>query len=83
MTSSVVLPQQRGGFMSINSSVQLLAQAVATYSAGLVIQKGVGGQLLHYNYVGYIAMGMLLAAVFIARTVKPVEMEKEVVEKAA
>ncbi len=83
MSSSGVLPPQRGGFMSINSSVQLLAQAMATYGAGLVIQKGPGGQLLHYNYVGYVAIVMLLSAVFIARTVKPVDAVREVVEVGA
>ncbi len=72
MTASVVLPQQRGGFMSINSSVQLLAQAIATYGAGLIIQKTATGQLLHYSTVGYLAMTAIFASVFIARTVKPI-----------
>ncbi|AQG82585.1 sugar transporter [Spirosoma montaniterrae] len=72
MTASVVLAQQRGGFMSINSSVQLLAQAIATYGAGLIIQKTPTGQLLHYSTVGYLAMIAIFASVFIARTVKPV-----------
>jgi MFS transporter, DHA1 family, inner membrane transport protein len=72
ISSSVVLPQQRGSFMSINSSVQLLAQAIATYGAGLIIQKTASGQLLHYSVVGYVAMLAIFASVFIAKTVKPV-----------
>jgi MFS transporter, DHA1 family, inner membrane transport protein len=72
ISSSVVLPQQRGSFMSINSSVQLLAQAVATYGAGMIIQKTASGQLLNYPIVGYVAMAAIFASVFIAKTVKPV-----------
>lgn len=73
MVSSVVAPQQRGGFMSINSSVQLLAQSIAVYWAGLIIVKQPNGQLLHYEWVGYVAMAMLFASIFIARTVKAVQ----------
>ncbi|TAE31636.1 MAG: MFS transporter [Cytophagales bacterium] len=73
MTSSVVSPQQRGGFMSINQSLQLLMQSVATYGAGLIIQKGPQGQLLHYPTVGFLAMAFIFASIFIARTVKPIE----------
>jgi MFS transporter, DHA1 family, inner membrane transport protein len=72
ISSSVVLPQQRGSFMSINSSVQLLAQAIATYGAGMLIQKSPSGQLLHYSVVGYVSMLAIFASVFIAKTVKPV-----------
>ena len=73
MVSGVVLPQQRGSFMSINSSLQLLSQSVAVYMAGLVIEKLPGGQLLHYNWVGYAAIVLLLASILVARTVKPIQ----------
>jgi MFS transporter, DHA1 family, inner membrane transport protein len=80
MTSSVVLPQQRGSFMAINSSLQLLMQAVAVYLAGLVIQKTPDGKLLHYDWVGYASMFIIFLSIFIARTVKPVDAHvKEVV----
>lgn len=79
MTSSVVLPQQRGGFMSINSSLQLLMQGVATYGAGLIIQKTPTGQLVHYELVGYLSMIAIFCSIFIARTVKPVDANQAVV----
>jgi MFS transporter, DHA1 family, inner membrane transport protein len=78
MTSSVVLPQQRGGFMAINSSLQLLVQSLAVYLAGLVIQKTPNGQLLHYDWVGYAAMLFIFLSIFIARTVKPVDAKQPV-----
>ncbi len=73
MTSSVVSPQQRGGFMSINQSMQLLMQSVATYGAGLIIQKTPSGQLENYSIVGFLAMAAIFGSIFIARTVKPVD----------
>lgn len=73
ITSSVATPQQRGGFMSINQSLQLLMQSVATYGAGLVIQKTPSGQLENYSIVGFLAMAAIFSSIFIARTVKPVE----------
>lgn len=73
MTSSVVTPQQRGGFMSINQSVQLLTQSAATYGAGIIIHKTPSGQLENYATVGLLAMIAIFSSIFIARTVKPVE----------
>lgn len=73
MVSSVVLPQQRGSFMSFNSSVQLLAQSAATYGAGLIVQKAPNGQLLHYDWVGYAAITIIFLSIFIARTLKAVD----------
>lgn len=73
MTASVVLPQQRGSFMAINTSLQLLMQSVAVYLSGLVIQKTPDGKLLHYDWVGYASMVVIFLSIFIARTVKPVD----------
>ncbi|GHB70291.1 MFS transporter [Persicitalea jodogahamensis] len=73
MTTSVVLPQNRGGFMAINSSVQLLSQALATYGAGVIIGKTATGQLTHYGTVGFLAMAAIFGSIFIARLVKPVD----------
>lgn len=72
ITSSVVTPQQRGGFMSINSSVQLLAQAIATFIGGSIIQKMPSGRLEQYNWVGYFSISMILLSILIARKVKPI-----------
>ncbi|MFC5411269.1 MFS transporter [Larkinella bovis] len=73
MVTAVVDPQHRGGFMSMNSSVQLLAQAAATYGAGLLVTKTESGQLIHYSWVGYLAMAVIFASIFIARQLRPVE----------
>lgn len=73
MVSSVVTPQQRGGFMAINSSVQLLAQAIATNIGGLIIHKTATGYIENYQFVGYFAIIMIAISIFVAKTVKPVQ----------
>ncbi len=82
MTTSVVLPQNRGGFMAINSSVQLLAQALATYGAGSIIGKTATGQLTNYGTVGFLAMAAIFGSIFIARYVKPVDAAPVVMPEA-
>jgi predicted MFS family arabinose efflux permease len=77
MTTSVVAPQQRGGFMAINSSVQLLAQAMATYGAGVIIGKTATGELTNYGTVGFLAMAVIFGSIFIARYVKPIDAKIE------
>ena len=73
MVSSVVQPQQRGSFMAINSSVQLMAQAIATNIGGAIIIERADGYLDNYEYVGYYAMFMIFLAVFVAKQVKSIE----------
>lgn len=73
MVSSVVTPQQRGGFMAINSSVQLLAQSLATSIGGLIIHKTPTGYIENYQYVGYFSIVMIGISIFVAKTVKPIQ----------
>ncbi len=73
LISSVVLPQHRGGFMSINSSLQQLASGTAAYMAGLIVTKNEAGELFNYNYVGYISIAISLACIYIAKGVKIVD----------
>ena len=73
MVSSVVTPKQRGGFMAINSSVQLLAQSAASSIGGAILIQRQDGYLDHYNWVGYFAIAMLFISVFVAKRVKSVE----------
>jgi len=72
MVSSVVPPQQRGGFMSINSSVQQLASGLAATLGGAIIIKTPDGHIAHYDWVGYLAITLITASIFLARRVKPV-----------
>ncbi|MDQ3048736.1 MAG: MFS transporter [Bacteroidota bacterium] len=72
MITSVVLPKQRGGFMSINSSLQQIATGFAALFAGLIIHKSGNGELQNYDYVGYIGIALTIACIFLARRVKAI-----------
>ncbi|MES2836132.1 MAG: MFS transporter [Bacteroidota bacterium] len=73
MVTSSVLPKQRGSFMSINSSVQQLSASLAAFIAGLIVQKNAAGELVNYNYVGYIAIAASLLAILVASKIKVVD----------
>jgi len=72
MVSSVVTPKNRGGFMAINSSVQLMAQAIASSIGGSILVQRSDRYLENYELVGYFAMVMLLISLFVAKKIKTV-----------
>lgn len=67
MVSNVIPSQQRGSFMSFNSSVQQLGTSAASFIAGLVVIKGEGQKIQHYNWLGYLSVIILLACFFLGR----------------
>lgn len=73
MITSAVSPAQRGSFMSLNVAVQQISSGFAAYAGGLIIAKEASGRLLHYNMVGFMAIGFSLCCLYIARKVKPAE----------
>ncbi len=73
IVSSVTTPQQRGGFMSINSSMQQLASGIATSIAGAIVYESADGRIERYHWVGWFSIALILSCVFLAGRVKPVE----------
>ncbi len=72
METAIILPENRGSYMSIRSSVQQLTSGLASFIAGLIIVEkppifGEVKSLANYNYVGYIAIGFSLLAIYLAR----------------
>lgn len=74
LMSAIPQPQDRGAFMSINSSAQSIAGGVGAYFAGLLIVQSKSGPILHYNRLGYaVTASMIIGMVlmyFIDRHVK-------------
>lgn len=62
ITSLAVPATQRGAFMSLNTCVRDLGAGVAASLAGMMVVKAPGGELLHYNHVGYVAVAASVAA---------------------
>jgi len=67
MVASVPAPAQRGSFNAVSSSLQQLSGGVASVIAGHVVALGAGGQLLHFDAVGYIVVGASVAAWLLVR----------------
>jgi predicted MFS family arabinose efflux permease len=95
LITAVPVMQDRGAFMSINSSLQQIAGGVAAAFAGLiVVQKDKFSPLEHYNTLGYIIVGISAVSVFLLSRVstlvktrvkqtKPQKEEQVVMEKEA
>ncbi|MBK7935608.1 MAG: MFS transporter [Lewinellaceae bacterium] len=73
IVSGVVTPQQRGGFMSINSSMQQLSTGVAAMIGGAIVHKTAEGRIEHYALVGYFSIVLIAASIWLAGRVKPIE----------
>ncbi|THU39992.1 MFS transporter [Niastella caeni] len=63
LISAIPQPQDRGAFMSINSSVQQFAGGLAAFLAGHVISEGPDKKLHHYSTLGVIVIASMLAVI--------------------
>lgn len=55
--------QDRGAFMSINSSVQQVSGGIGSALAGLIVFQTAGGKLEHYDTLGYIVIGAMAVTI--------------------
>ena len=67
MISNVVRQEQRGSFMTFNSSVQQLGTGIASLLAGFIVTKDSTGRLYRYEWVGYISIVVLLLGLILGR----------------
>lgn len=66
MVTAVPAMQDRGAFMSINSSLQMIAGGIAAAAAGtIVVQRTHTSPLEHYETLGYIVSGITLLSIFL------------------
>jgi predicted MFS family arabinose efflux permease len=63
LLTAVPVPQDRGSFMSINSSVQQISGGVATFIAGKIVVEAPGGKLENYDILGYVVIGAMLITI--------------------
>jgi len=62
----------RGRVMAFSSAVQNFGSGFAALIAGAIMVKAPGGEILHYDWVGYIACAVSLVAIYTASKVKAV-----------
>jgi DHA1 family inner membrane transport protein len=67
MISTVVDQQNRGSFMSFNSSMQQLGQGIASIGAGYIVISSPTGKILRFDWVGYLSIFVLILAFLLAR----------------
>ena len=65
LTSGIPDPQDRGAFMSINSSVQQVSGGIASVIAGHIIVENKDKSLAHFDTVGYVTMAAMVVAAVI------------------
>ena len=72
MVTASCEPRFRGRVMAFNSAMQNLGSGVAAFVAGLIMVKSDAGELLHYDWVGYIACCVGILTIWTARKVKAI-----------
>ncbi len=63
LMSAVPEPQDRGAFMSINSSVQQVSGGIAASVAGMIVMQKPSGLLENYNILGYTVICSMICVV--------------------
>ncbi|MDH5656056.1 MAG: MFS transporter [Spirochaetia bacterium] len=60
----------RGGFLSINSSVQQVTAGIASLIGGMILQEGPDKKLKHFELIGMLAILFCFLSIFIAYWMK-------------
>jgi predicted MFS family arabinose efflux permease len=73
LTSALPQMQDRGAFMSINSSLQQIAGGVAAAIGGMVVvQKTKTAPLQHYDTLGYLIVGIIIVNIIMVYRVSQI-----------
>jgi predicted MFS family arabinose efflux permease len=65
LMTAIPEPQDRGAFMSINSSVQQVSGGVAAAIAGLIVVQHSSGKMEHYSTLGLVVIASMMLAIFL------------------
>lgn len=72
MTSSIE-SRYRGGFLSMNSSVQQFSAGLAANLSGYIIGQSPGGAMTHFPIVGALSVGCAFTSIYLAKFLKTPE----------
>jgi len=78
MTASIEA-RYRGGFMSINSSVQQFAAGLAAYVSGHIMDRTPSGELTRFPVIGLVSVVCALICIYLARFLKAPEQSEATV----
>jgi predicted MFS family arabinose efflux permease len=68
--SLAVPARRRGSFMSLSSCTRDLTSGFTSSLGGWIVTKAPSGQLVHYNLLGWLAVGMSLFSLWLAQRVE-------------
>jgi predicted MFS family arabinose efflux permease len=71
MMTATVEARYRGGFMSVNSSVQQFSCGLAAWLTGGILRQGPHGEIIHYSIAGVLSLTCVLACIWLARFLRP------------
>jgi predicted MFS family arabinose efflux permease len=72
LVTASCMPHFRGRVMAFNSAVQNFGSGLAAFIAGVIMTKSETGEILHYDWVGYLSCAIGLVTIWTARQVKAV-----------
>ena len=70
MMTGAVEARDRGGFMSINSSVQQFSMGLTSLLGGLILGEGANGTMTRFPIVGILSVACVLLCIYLARFLK-------------
>lgn len=71
MMTATVESRYRGGFMSVNSSVQQFSCGLAAWLSGRIIGQGPNQEITHYPAAGLVSLACVLVCIWLARFLRP------------
>lgn len=71
--SMAVPSNKRGAYMSLVACSRDLASGVTTAIGGQIVVEGAGGQLMHFDRLGWLAIAVSIASLWIFRMLKAAE----------
>ncbi|CAN5918901.1 MFS transporter [soil metagenome] len=77
LMTAVPEQQDRGAFMSINSSIQQISGGVASFVAGMIVYQQPSGHMDHYPVLGYVVAGSMVGAAILMFAVNKYVNEKK------
>ncbi len=73
MATSVVIPKYRGRFMSMRTAVQQFSISLGAAITGLITFTNENGELVNFEYCGYMAVGLTILAIGAGHKMKMIE----------
>jgi predicted MFS family arabinose efflux permease len=71
LMTGVVESRFRGGFMSVNSSMQQFSGGIAAWLSGLIVEQSESGEIRHYPIAGLVSVTCVLTCIWLVRFLKP------------